>query len=361
MNIAISENLKGLRKSSGMTQEYLASKLCVSPQSVSKWERGEAYPDITLLVSIAGLFGITVDALLGNDKVQNERKIKEYCEEFRHLTGNGGRTGDTGEYEKALALAGRAYGEFPDECSVIMQYVTALKVYSKEDHSEKIEHLCQKVLQSTDDPRLISEASYHLYGLRSAEDRKFFVESFISCGEDPEWFRVYPCRTEEGRLLEQHCILDKWWYLNMEIYTYGDFFEEMTVPPVTHEEKILLLKKCQAVFYAVFDKDDLGEYTFYEGQYNEFLCREYLYVGKTAEALCHFEKAVNGWVKYNSLPQEYEYRDILYAHRPYIKKDLDGPYTMLSRYREDVDRSVLYDAIRDDRRFGIAYAKLCGE
>lgn len=204
MNIAISENLKGLRKSSGMTQEYLASRLCVSPQSVSKWERGESYPDITLLPSIAELFGTTVDALLGNDKVQNERKIREYCEKFRNLTGNGGRTGDNGEYEKAVALARRAYGEFPDECPVIMQYVTALKVYLKEDRSEEIEYLCQKMVQSTDAPRLISEASYYLYGLRSVEDRKYFVESFISYGEDPEWFEVYPRNTEEGRILEQH-------------------------------------------------------------------------------------------------------------------------------------------------------------
>lgn len=359
MNITISENLKRLRKSRGMTQECLASRLHVSPQSVSKWERGESYPDITVLPTIANFFEITIDSLLGNDKVQNERKIKEYCEKVRELTGNGGYNADEAEYEKAFSLATKAYTEFPDECSIIMLYVTALEIYSNDDHSEEIKRLCEKVVKSTDDTRLLADASYHLYGFRSVEDRAYFVEKFISYGEDSKWFKVYPRNTEEGKILEQHSILNKWWYLNNEIYTYGDFFEETSVPPVTHEEKILLLKKCESIFYAVFDKDDLGEYTFYEGQYNEFLCREYLYVGKTEEALEHFEKAVEGWVKYNNLPEKYEYRDILYAHRPYVRTYIDGPYTELSRYRGDIDRSDLYNPIRDNGRFKHTYERLC--
>lgn len=358
MNITIGENLKRLRKTRGMTQEGLASQLHVSSQSVSKWERGESYPDITVLPTIANFFEITVDSLLGNDKAQNERKIKEYCEKVRELTGNGGRTGDAVEYEKAFALAKKAYDEFPDECSIIMMYVTALKIYSNEEHSEEIKRLCEKVVKNFDDPRLLSDASYHLYGFRSVEDKVYFVENFISYGEDPKWFEIYPKHTEEGKILHQHCVLDKWWYLNMYIYLGGDFFEEQEKAPVTHEEKILLIKKCQAIFYAVFDKDDLGEFVFYGGQYNEFLCREYLYIGNTEEALAYFEMAVDGWVKYNNLPETYEYHDILYAYRPYMRGYIGGPYTELSRYRGDIDCNSLYDAIRDDERFKLAYARL---
>lgn len=53
------------RKESGFTQQELADKLHISFQAVSKWENGQAYPDIELLPSLAAILGTTVDALLG--------------------------------------------------------------------------------------------------------------------------------------------------------------------------------------------------------------------------------------------------------------------------------------------------------
>lgn len=65
MTLYIGENLKKQRKLRELTQEQLADILGVSFQSVSKWERGEVYPDIEMLPTIANCFGITVDELLG--------------------------------------------------------------------------------------------------------------------------------------------------------------------------------------------------------------------------------------------------------------------------------------------------------
>ena len=76
MKIRISENIKRLRKDMRLTQEMLAEVLHISPQSISKWERGDAYPDISMLPSIANYFGVTVDALLGNDKIIAEEGQK---------------------------------------------------------------------------------------------------------------------------------------------------------------------------------------------------------------------------------------------------------------------------------------------
>ena len=53
-----------LRRANGMTQAELAEKLFVSDKTVSRWERDESTPDLTLLPIIADLFGITVDELL---------------------------------------------------------------------------------------------------------------------------------------------------------------------------------------------------------------------------------------------------------------------------------------------------------
>ena len=53
-----------LRRANGMTQAELAEKLFVSDKTVSRWERDESTPDLTLIPVIADLFGVTVDELL---------------------------------------------------------------------------------------------------------------------------------------------------------------------------------------------------------------------------------------------------------------------------------------------------------
>lgn len=64
-NPKINLQIAQLRKSKGITQSTLADALSISFQSVSKWENGTAYPDITLLPAISRYFGVSVDYLLG--------------------------------------------------------------------------------------------------------------------------------------------------------------------------------------------------------------------------------------------------------------------------------------------------------
>lgn len=59
-----SENIKRYRKEAGLSQEELASRMGLTPQAISKWECGLSYPDVTLLLPLAELFGITADEML---------------------------------------------------------------------------------------------------------------------------------------------------------------------------------------------------------------------------------------------------------------------------------------------------------
>ena len=61
--------LKERRQRLDMTQRELAWHLRVSTQAVSKWERGESYPDCSLLLPIARLFSVTLDELFGREEV----------------------------------------------------------------------------------------------------------------------------------------------------------------------------------------------------------------------------------------------------------------------------------------------------
>ncbi|MDY5649508.1 MAG: helix-turn-helix transcriptional regulator [Candidatus Enterosoma sp.] len=60
----LNDRIKNLRKEKGWTQLQLAEKLNVTDKAVSKWEVGEANPDISLIVTIASLFGVSIDYLL---------------------------------------------------------------------------------------------------------------------------------------------------------------------------------------------------------------------------------------------------------------------------------------------------------
>ena len=86
MNIYFGENLKRLRLERNLTQEKLADFLGVSFQSISKWERGDTYPDITMLPSIASFFDVSVDELLGVGKAKEEEDIKRLLEEHDNFT-----------------------------------------------------------------------------------------------------------------------------------------------------------------------------------------------------------------------------------------------------------------------------------
>lgn len=63
------------RKEMDLTQEQLADKLGITAQSVSKWENGVTSPDISLLSSIARIFNISTDELLGTVTESQVKKI----------------------------------------------------------------------------------------------------------------------------------------------------------------------------------------------------------------------------------------------------------------------------------------------
>lgn len=66
------ENLKKYRILKDLTQEDVAEFLGITAQSVSKWERGESYPDITFLPALANIFETSVDLLIGMDTIRAE-------------------------------------------------------------------------------------------------------------------------------------------------------------------------------------------------------------------------------------------------------------------------------------------------
>jgi len=80
----LSENIKAIRKSKGLSQEELAIKLNVVRQTISKWERGLSVPDSDMLISISEVLETPVSTLLGEtvieSKVDDLKAISEKLE-----------------------------------------------------------------------------------------------------------------------------------------------------------------------------------------------------------------------------------------------------------------------------------------
>ncbi len=74
----IAEKITQLRNLKGMSQEELAEKICVSRQSVSKWEMGQALPQVDKVVQLCNLFGITTDEMLKDEVKINTGKRNKY-------------------------------------------------------------------------------------------------------------------------------------------------------------------------------------------------------------------------------------------------------------------------------------------
>ena len=67
--------LSEMRKEKSMTQKELADKLFVSDKTVSKWERGNSMPNVTLLMPISDVLGITVTELLKGEKISENNSL----------------------------------------------------------------------------------------------------------------------------------------------------------------------------------------------------------------------------------------------------------------------------------------------
>ncbi len=163
MNITLNEQLKKLRKKKGNTQEELANHLGITVQAVSKWERGEGYPDITLLPAVSAYYNVSIDELLGVGQAEREKKIEAYREKDGVLF----REGKSAE---RVALLREALNEFPNEMRLVYDLMYALRAENMTENADEIIELGERILDESTDNDLRGGAiqclsfTYHVKG-----------------------------------------------------------------------------------------------------------------------------------------------------------------------------------------------------
>jgi len=77
MQHSIGKTIKDLRKSRGLTQEELAERIGVTAQAISKWENESGMPDLSQIVPLAHIFGVSTDTLLGTGDIKKNEDVSE--------------------------------------------------------------------------------------------------------------------------------------------------------------------------------------------------------------------------------------------------------------------------------------------
>lgn len=124
----LAENLKKCRTLKNLTQEDVAEYLNITPQSVSKWERGDCYPDITFLPALANIFETSIDLLLGMDTIRAEEtryNIHKTANEFQQ----------NGDYQSAERVYRDALLVYPNKPGMILGLAGVLALQGKSEEA----------------------------------------------------------------------------------------------------------------------------------------------------------------------------------------------------------------------------------
>lgn len=147
MSLNIGANIKRLRTQKNITQEQLSESMNVTCAAVSKWERGETFPDITLLQPLAYFFGVSLDELMGYDKEKIEKEIDEFIKEYKKII----RT------SKASEEIRKAYRKYPNDYRIMNYYIYNIVGDADCDnekilmHKDEILSICEKIINGCTD------------------------------------------------------------------------------------------------------------------------------------------------------------------------------------------------------------------
>jgi len=190
MNITITENLKALRKNANKTQENLAEFLTISINAVSKWERGECYPDIELLPKIAAFYNVTVDDLLGVGEMRKRERVAEILVKYEEL-----KVACTLEADiEKNAIAKGAYQSFPNDWSVIDMYRNSMVCghidqETLDGNKSKLRELCQLILDECNVEEYKRNAVMSLLYICEDDEE---AETLLAQVHDPSEFIYWP-------------------------------------------------------------------------------------------------------------------------------------------------------------------------
>ena len=349
MDINIKDKLRVLRQQKNITQEELANQLGITKQSVGKWERGEGYPDITLLPRIALYFDVTVDELLGVDKARIEETINAYLEEGKQYEFDG----DT---KRELELWEKAYKEFPNDIRIMCKLMFAL-IHDKderpipEDKRKRVVELGETILNtSTDRDSRVSAIMCLCLAHSGIDDEKALHYADMS-GDFVANRVEMRCEILSGEEGVEACQE----YLRDLILTAVKIADSIPLKKrLSYEEMIEAYTFGIDLYKRLFYDGNLGFYNC-EVAYN-YYCLAYVHAEfqNTEKVLEMLKECCKYTYEYDRVRElDYDYTAMLVNRLKQRKEDISKNYTGNAAYmrlRVIEDREV-FNYLRDDERF----------
>lgn len=137
MKLLIGENIRRLRRERNMTQEEVAAHLGISFQAIRKWERGDGYPDITMLPALAGYFGVSVDELIGVNEIEKSKR-------YDGINDIWDKNNKKGLHRDNVALMKKSLKLFPNDAMLLIQLSTSLEKLDGTE-AEKAKYLRESI------------------------------------------------------------------------------------------------------------------------------------------------------------------------------------------------------------------------
>lgn len=156
--MTIGEKIRHYRLKKGMTQERLATELNLSFQAVSKWERNESLPDVTIISKLSHVLSISCDTLLTDNPLFQETALKKVIAQAKAMD-------DTvyTEYCKKIALLENALEKYPCFLELMSTLADAYSKgteypeYTVNDYCRRAIELYRHIAENTDDSRMKQE------------------------------------------------------------------------------------------------------------------------------------------------------------------------------------------------------------
>lgn len=155
----IDKTISQLRREKGITQEELAEYIGVSKASVSKWETGHSYPDITFLPLLATFFNISIDNLVGYEPQMTKEDIRklylEICEDFASKPFDE-------IYDKCKSITKKYYSCYPLLLQISTIYLNHFMLANSPELQKEVltetEKICKRIITNCDTVKLAKEA-----------------------------------------------------------------------------------------------------------------------------------------------------------------------------------------------------------
>ena len=331
MNIYFGENLKRLRLEKNLTQEKLADFLGVSFQTVSKWERGDTYPDITMLPSIASFFNISVDELLGVDRAKEEEDIKRLLEEHDNFTDN----------KLIKESIYHLKEKYPNDFRVQLRYMGYLINFDDAiQNTKKIESLYQNIQNNcTKDSIRICAKRFFIHYLELLTRNENSAVTFADCEkiikEMPRmrdgremYFNCYPENHPERDEIIQEAIEEEVFLLDNTIsrYLYDDRYSS--------EYRIELTEKMMEFFNFIYDDGNYGRmWRFMLYNYGHLGIR-YFKLEDNGNAIKNFRKQCELAIQFDNLDRITTMHSVMFEGKKFDKHTLGTTYIAKMQIKE---------------------------